>query len=245
MLNKICILLFILTAELFSQKIITIYHKPTNDVMAKFENDFMETILNLYNKKNTNDKIEFNHIKVDTYKVLFDKMKDKKRHDICSISSITITMDRMKDYDFSIRYLKDNHVVIRNTKFEKVDIKEAKVGYLKNSLYEDSFLFIKNKYPNIIGIEYDKTKDVIKALETNLIDYQFASGIIAFIRPNREIVEELPLNRSRGYGIIYPKGSALKEKLDPTIKYFLTSPKYFALIAKHFGEELLSYYKTI
>ena len=239
------VLYFFVNILLFSQSEITVYTTKTNTMMTSFENDFFTEIIILYNKKNKHESLTFHVKNVSNFPKLFKKMKVEDNHLICGISSVSILKDRLQYFDFSKRYLKENQVLIRNTNYAKKVFNKSTVGYFKNSLNSAAFMFIKKKYPGIKSIEFKKKSDAISALEKNKIDFQIVFGLNPFIKDNREIVEEIPNFNSKGFGIIYPKGSQLKKKLDPIINYYTTSNRYYSLIKRHFGEKLLAYYVTI
>jgi ABC-type amino acid transport substrate-binding protein len=47
------------------------------------------------------------------------------------------------------------------------------------------------------------------------------------------------------FGILLPKNSKLKEKIDPIIKYYVKTSRFYQLVKKYFGEDASNYFKNL
>ena len=243
--SNILIVLILLTLS-FSQESVTVYFKYSNEKSIAFEKQFMEEIKKLHNARHKKSPITLKFTELSGYKELFSKIdKPSSPNLVCAISSITITKNRLLKYDFSYRYLKINQAIIKNTKSKLKDFNNAKFAYLENSIHQEAFNLLKKQYPKIRGISYKTSKEIKNELDNKKFNYQIADGIVAFINENREIVTELSFFKTDGYGIIYPKNSQLKKRLESAIRYFVSTSKYFQLIKKHFGNNAFKYYKSL
>jgi hypothetical protein len=242
-----CLLIsFCIASVVCTQEVITVYYKYSNDKSIGFESQFMEEIKKLHNIRHKKNPISFKFIEQSDYKKIFNQIDNAKpMNKICGISSLTITEDRLIKYDFSYRYLKINQAIIKHKRHDAQDFNTAKFAYLENSIHEEAFYLLKKQYHQIIGIPYKSSKEIKDDMDKKKFNYQIADGIVAFINENREIATELSFFQTEGYGIIYPKNTILKEQLDPAIKHFVSTKRYFDLIKEHFGEKAFEYYKDL
>lgn len=161
------------------------------------------------------------------------------------ISSVSITDERKESYDYSIPYFESTNMIlvkegspIKNA----LDLTDKKVA-VQVSTTADILM------ADIMGIDntnlkrFDSNAVALMELDKGGVDAVVAD--IAIVReylknnPNKKLISILdPANfGSEYYGILFPKGSELKAKLDPAIKTVLENGAYTELYKKWFGEE--------
>ncbi|WP_240633342.1 basic amino acid ABC transporter substrate-binding protein [Paenibacillus montanisoli] len=161
------------------------------------------------------------------------------------ISSISITDERKQTYDYSMPYFESINVIMVK---EGSDIKSA--------------LDLKGKK---VAVQSGTTADILmtgimgegntdlKKFDNNAVallelDQGGADAVVADIAIVRDYIKKNPDKKyvevsdttnftPEYYGILYPKGSDLKAKLDPAIKAVIENGKYAELYKKWFGEE--------
>ncbi|RKP50035.1 basic amino acid ABC transporter substrate-binding protein [Cohnella endophytica] len=175
---------------------------------------------------------------------LLESVKQGKEYD-AGISSITISDDRKKTYDFTIPYFESTNMILTK---EGSDIKSA--ADLKGKKVAVQGATTGDKL--MTGIMGEGNKN-LKRFESNALALLELSSngvdaVVADIAIVNEYVKNNPgkkfvgiLDRtnfeSEYYGIAFPKGSELKELLDPAIKTVLESDTYKEIYAKWIGGE--------
>ncbi|WP_379128250.1 basic amino acid ABC transporter substrate-binding protein [Paenibacillus sp. sgz500958] len=161
------------------------------------------------------------------------------------ISSVSITDERKETYDYSIPYFESTNMIMVK---EGSDIKSAldlkdKVVAIQGATTADDLM------SGIMGV--DNTN--LKRFDSNAValmelDAGGADAVVADIAIVREYIKNNPDKKFVGivdpdnfgseyYGILYPKGSELKAKLDPAIKAIMDNGKYAEIYKTWFGEE--------
>lgn len=161
------------------------------------------------------------------------------------LSSVSITDERKETYDYSIPYFESTNMIMVK---EGSDIKNAldlkdKVVAIQGATTADDLM------SGIMGVDngnlrrYDSNTVALMELNAGGADAVVAD--IAIVReymknnPDQKFVgiEDRENFGSEYYGILYPKGSELKAKLDPAIKKILENGKYAEIYKSWFGEE--------
>lgn len=161
------------------------------------------------------------------------------------ISSVSITEDRKQSYDYSVPYFESTNMIlvkegspIKNA----MELKDKKVGVQVSTTAETL----------MIGIMGNDNTD-LKRFETNTLALlELDSGGVDAVVADNAIVQDYVKNNpdkkftaipdpanftSEYYGILLPKGSELKAKLDPAIKTVIENGKYAEIYKQWFGEE--------
>lgn len=161
------------------------------------------------------------------------------------ISSVSITDERKETYDYSIPYFESTNMIMVK---EGSDIKSAldlkdKVVAVQGATTADSLM------SKIMGVDNGDLKrydsNAVALMELNAGG---ADAVVADIAIVNEYIKNHPKEKLTGivdkenfgseyYGILYPKGSELKAKLDPAIKAIIENGKYAEIYKTWFGEE--------
>ncbi|WP_346010359.1 basic amino acid ABC transporter substrate-binding protein [Paenibacillus sp. SYP-B3998] len=161
------------------------------------------------------------------------------------IASVSITDDRKQSYDYSAPYFEStNMILVKEGSPIKsaLDLKDKKVA-VQISTTADILM------TKILGADNKSLKRLdnntlgLMELDSNGVDAFVAD--IAIVReyvknnPNKKfVVISDPQNFvSEYYGILLPKGSELKAKLDPAIKKVIENGAYAKVYKKWFGQE--------
>jgi len=161
------------------------------------------------------------------------------------ISSVSITDERKETYDYSIPYFESTNMImvqegsdIKNA----LDLKDKKVA-VQGATTADELM------SGIMGVDNPN----LKRFDSNAVALMELNGggvdaVVADIAIVREYMKNNPKQKLVGlvdtdnfgaeyYGILYPKGSKWKEKLDPAIKKIMENGKYAEIYKTWFGEE--------
>ncbi|MNW39347.1 amino acid ABC transporter substrate-binding protein, PAAT family [Fontibacillus panacisegetis] len=161
------------------------------------------------------------------------------------VSSISITDERKQSYDYSIPYFESTNMILVKEDSPiagALDLKDKKVA-VQLSTTADSLM------AGIMGND----SPLLKRFDSNAIallelDSGGVDAVVADIAIVREYMKNNPDKKFKGildpeqfsaeyYGILFPKGSELKAKLDPAIKKVLENGTYTEVYKKWFGEE--------
>jgi len=161
------------------------------------------------------------------------------------LSSVSITDERKETYDYSIPYFESTNMIMVK---EGSDIKSAldlkdKVVAVQGATTADDLM------SGIMGVDNGN----LKRFDSNAVALMELNGggadaVVADIAIVREYMKNNPDQKLTGildkenfgseyYGILLPKGSELKAKLDPAIKAVLENGKYAEIYKNWFGEE--------
>ncbi|MDQ0114155.1 basic amino acid ABC transporter substrate-binding protein [Paenibacillus harenae] len=161
------------------------------------------------------------------------------------ISSISITDERKQSYDYSIPYFESTNMIMVKEDSPvqgAVDLKDKKVAVQSSTTAETLMVGIMGgDNPDLK--RFDSNAVALLELDTGGVD-----AVVADIAIVREYLKNNPDKKFKGildpehfapefYGILFPKGSELKAKLDPAIKAILENGTYTEIYQKWFGEE--------
>ncbi|NHW36989.1 basic amino acid ABC transporter substrate-binding protein [Paenibacillus aceris] len=161
------------------------------------------------------------------------------------ISSVSITDERKQSYDYSIPYFEStNMILVKEGSPIKsaTDLKDKKVA-VQISTTADTLMTKIMGESNKSLKRLDNNTLALMELENNGVD-----AVVADIAIVREYVKNNPTKKfvtisdptnfeSEYYGILLPKGSELKAKLDPAIKKIIENGAYAKVYKKWFGQE--------
>ena len=239
--------LLIYYVSLFQEKSITVYVRDTKS--SNFNVKLGTTIVNLYNKRNP-DKLNVKFKKISSFANSFDLFRKEKGNDsILYINSLTITDERKKEFDFSIGYFPVRAAIItlNDSPLNNNNIFQNKLifGVIKKTSFNIDFVkqFADKKNHNIKM--FNDIFALHKALKSKQIDYYIGDALEAWYFKNRKLIEILYDAPFQKYGILYPKGSKLKKKLDPIIKYLIHSPNFFTMVKKSFPSLEAKYFNLV
>ncbi|WP_025698571.1 transporter substrate-binding domain-containing protein [Paenibacillus forsythiae] len=160
------------------------------------------------------------------------------------LSAVSITDKRKLTYDFSVPYFESTNMILVK---EGSDIKSAldlkdKTVAVQTATTADELM------TKIMGVgntklkRYDSNTVAMMDLDSGGADAVVADIAIVkeYIKNNPKMklvgIKDTPNFGSEYYGILYPKGSELKAKLDPAIQKVIENGKYEEIYKKWFGE---------
>lgn len=206
------------------------------DKITGFDIDFLAEVM-----KEADIDYDIKNIGWDT---MLESVKQGKEYK-GGISSVSITDERKETYDFSAPYFEStNMIMVREDSPVKnaLDLKDLNVA-VQGATTADTLM------SGIMG----QTSSNLKRFDSNtlaLMDLAKggADAVVADVAIVREYIKNNPDNKLVGildptnfeseyYGIIFPKGSDMKSKIDPAIKKVIENGKYAELYKKWFGEE--------
>jgi polar amino acid transport system substrate-binding protein len=174
---------------------------------------------------------------------LFASVKQANEIDM-GISSVTINDDRKKTYDFTKPYFESTNLIMvkkGSTVKSAQDLKNLKVAVQGATTADDIMK----------GIKGEKSTD-IKRFESNALafmemDKGGVDAVVADIAIINDYVKNNPGKNyiaipdssfpSEYYGLLLPKGSKVKAKLDKATKAVLNNGEYAKVYKKWFGTE--------
>ncbi|WP_276357891.1 transporter substrate-binding domain-containing protein [Cohnella caldifontis] len=161
------------------------------------------------------------------------------------ISSVSITDERKQTYDYSIPYFESTNMIMskKGSGYKSaLDIKDKKVA-VQNGTTADIIMSEIMGKDNTNLKRFESNTLAFTELEKNGVD-----AVVADIAIVGEYLKQHPDKDFEGvkdeanfpseyYGILLPKGSELKSKLDPAIKKVLENGMYKEIYKKWIGEE--------
>ena len=122
--------------------------------------------------------------------------------------------------------------------------KIKRIGATKQSIYERTGIMLAKKYDFQLVI-INPLKNYEDLIREGEIDAYIGDSNIPWFSKNRKklyYIKEAPVTH---YGIMYPKGSGLRNKLDPYVQYFLKSPSYYKLVRKYLVKDANLYFRKL
>ncbi|MCB0279137.1 MAG: transporter substrate-binding domain-containing protein [Calditrichaeota bacterium] len=231
-MKKIALVL-LMVLSVSSQKEIQVIFNSENTKLVRFELDLIKDLIDEYGKmKNTNFKIKYKGVK--TFKSGFTMLLDSDKDATLVINGISITDERLKTYDFSEPYMINKYSLMSRKDFDfKNDGKTMKVAYQAGSIYEGMMNKIKQIFP-CKGVALANTSECVEKLQDRKVDMIFGDFVDSWIF-GINVVQHVDESKIDRYGIMYKKGSTLKQDLDKVFDQYKTSAKYKTLLKKHFG----------
>ena len=234
----------------FAQKDTIHTYLVIDSTVQDFDRDLIGYILDLYQKHTEDEKI-FKFYNPKTFNESFTKLDDPKiKHNSLSINELTITKKRLEKYDFSYPYFPISQAIItyKTSKIDSLsldDLDGFRLAVPKSTLHEELSIQLRDQY-NVKRVLVNEMQRYSDLYVQGKIDGFMSDAIVAWKnRKKYKVLMYLDEFSVDNFGILFPKGSRLKQELDPIIKYFVRSKTFYALIEKHFGVETLVYFKKI
>lgn len=206
------------------------------DKLVGFDVDFIAAVMK---------EAGLNYTLVNTgWDPMLEYVKQGKEYD-AGISSVSITEERKKTYDYTSPYFESTNMILVNegsTITNALDLKDKKVG-VQISTTADTIMTGIMGQGNSNLKRFDSNTLALIELEKNGVDAVVADNMIV-----GEYIKHNPAKKFVGindkdnfigefYGILLPKGSELKQLLDPAIKKVLESGEYNEIHKSWFGQE--------
>lgn len=161
------------------------------------------------------------------------------------VGSITITAERAKKVDFSKPYLPIRMVLFARTgrigQGELTGTLRGKtLGALAGSTGVTRIAQLQKDVPELAAKSYADYDALFGAL---LASNPEIDGVVTdvthyWVLSQKEKLEIVaPMSEEQGLGIVLPKGSAWRSKVDAFLDEFRSTPGYFQLVRRYFGKE--------
>jgi glutamine transport system substrate-binding protein len=174
---------------------------------------------------------------------MLESVRQGKEYD-AGISSVSITDERKETYDFSVPYFESTNMILTSASspiFNALDLLEMKVA-VQTATTADIIMSELMGKDNSNLKRFESNALAILELENNGVDAVVADNMIVgeYIKnnPDKDFVGIFDSENFAGeyYGILFPKGSDLKAKLDPAIKAVIENGTYAVIYEKWFGQ---------
>ena len=206
------------------------------DKIVGFDIDFLDAVM-----KEAGLKYKLTNTGWDTMLASVKQGTDYKM----GISSVSITEERGLTYDYSIPYFESTNMIMVKEGSEiksALDLKDKKVA-VQNATTADTLMSDIMGATNKNLSKYDNNVLALMELDKGGVD-----AVVADVAIVREYMKNNPTKKFDGildtanfgaeyYGILLPKGSDLKAKLDPAIKAVIENGTYATVYEKWFGEK--------
>jgi len=162
-----------------------------------------------------------------------------------AVSAITINEKRKQTYDFSFPYFQSTHMILvpEGSDIQNANDLEGKVVGVQNGttgqaavekLFGEENENIKKFENSVVAIMELLNGGVDAVVTDNTVVNEYLKN-----NPDKNLVgiEDLNNFESEFYGLMFPKDSELKEKLDPAIKEVIENGTYAEIYKKWFGKE--------
>lgn len=206
------------------------------DKISGFDVDFLKAVM-----KEAGLKYKLHNTGWDT---MLESVKQGTEYD-AGLSSVSITDKRKESYDFSVPYFESTNMILVKKGSDiknALDLKDKKVA-VQGTTTADVLMSGIMGQNNTNLKRYDSNAVALLELDKKGVD-----AVVADIAIVREYIKNNPKKKFKGildaenftseyYGILYPKGSDLKAKLDPAIKKVLDNGEYAKIYKKWFGKK--------
>ncbi|WP_243388293.1 basic amino acid ABC transporter substrate-binding protein [Bacillus kexueae] len=162
-----------------------------------------------------------------------------------AISGITINDDRKETYDFSKPYFQSTHMIVfkEGTEISSAqDLEGMKVGVQNGTTGQAAVeKVVGANNPNIS--KYENTAVAFMALANGDVEAVVTDNVVAneYVKNNPdakvEAIEDPENFESEFYGLMFPKGSELKEKFDEALTKVIENGTYAEIYKEWFGTE--------
>jgi glutamine transport system substrate-binding protein len=205
------------------------------DQIVGFDIDFLDAVM-----KEAGLEYTLTNIGWDT---MLESVKQGKEYK-AGISSVSITEERRQTYDYSIPYFDSVNMILTkedSTITNALDLKDKKVA-VQNSTTADIIMTEIMGKDNTNLKRFESNAIALLELDSGGVDAVVADhSVLNFYiknNPNKNFKGVYDKEKFGGeqYGILLPKGSDLKAKLDPAIKKVLENGKYAEIYKSWFVE---------
>lgn len=136
-----------------------------------------------------------------------------------AISTITITENRQKHFDFSDSYYIENIAIVfhtDNTATNVLDLSKKKIACQLGSIVQ---IWLEQNVKNAEIITTDSNPQAIESLKSGYVDYVLIDAIQGdhFSKNNPELSYKVIAKSENGYAIAFKKGSPLKEQVNKAL----------------------------
>lgn len=207
------------------------------------EETMFRDIIKLYNSKHNADlKIKMNKIfQARDLKAVIDSAKNEY---LAVMSSLTITDERKKWASFSTPYLPIKETLFSTKqKFTEIptSLKNKRISYFLHTTEQRVIKKLVNR-DSIIPVDASSIEMKKDLINDGLADYFISDNVILLSIKNIVPVIDLDIHKNLNYGIVYPKNSILKRMLDPIIKYYIKSDRFYKRLDQFSDKKTADYF---
>jgi len=175
---------------------------------------------------------------------MLESVKQGTAYD-AGISAVSITDDRKLTYDYTVPYFESRNLILvpeGSSVKNALDLMDKRVA-VQLSTTADILMSEMMGQDNANLKRFDSNAVALMELDSGGVDAVVADFAIVWEyienNPDKKYVSIMDTENftPEYYGILLPKGSELKAKLDPAIKAVLENGKYAEVYKKWFGEE--------
>ena len=136
------------------------------------------------------------------------------------ISAITMSPERIKNFDFSKTYYTDSMSIVfpKSLPIEnESELRGKKIACQIGSTME---MWLKRHVPDVQITAMDNNNQVIEALKAGHVDGVFVDSAqsVAFSKKNPDLFYKQIAKADNGYGVAFKKGSSLKELINKALE---------------------------
>ena len=195
--------------------------------------NWQKELIKLYSKS-IDKKIKQNYKGIKEFEDHFKFIDAAKEDNILSIDAISILKSRTENYDFSVPYMVNKYALIARKKYIlKNNDKKVKVAYQTGTVYEETIETIGKLFP-IVPIPQKSPKRSVKSLKDRNVDLIYTDFVDSWSF-NLKVVQIINPDQKDEYGMMFKKGSKLKDEINIIYNSYIKSAAYLKLIKSHFG----------
>ena len=197
-------------------------------VLKGFDIDLARLIAKQLNKEAIFENMQFSTILPAT----------QSGHVDAAISTITITLEREKNFDFSISYYVESLAMVYADNAPIAKASQLPGKKIACQLGTTMEVWLKEHAPHTEIITFDSNPQAIEALKAGHVDGVFIDGVQAtiFSKKNVNLSYSMLAQSDTGYGVAVKKGSPLKDEINAALKALENNGELSALKKKWFGE---------
>jgi hypothetical protein len=228
---------------------ITVFLGKPENKLIQFEMEFLNKVVELYNLKHPK-KLYLKTIKYKSYQDVYVNIGTFKNKDdlVIGICASTIFIDKVYNerYQFSKPFLPVKSAFIGSSKIKFKKGKKYTLSIVKGVPQYRQMSEVVKSAGYTFKVDSVRSYDDMHEHVSKKISHGYIGDTIdAWLNDDLKIVYEIQKKHSY-FGFLYQSGSTLKETLDPTIKYLQSSPIYYRILRKYFGNNFKNYYvKTL
>ena len=218
-------------------------------IMDDIERQILTHVIDIKNKKeNTHYTYQIKALPFDQiFHYLNYKTIGDKKHTVLAISTITVTDERKKQFDFSVPYIPAKSVIFTSAKNKEISSTSwmapgSVIGVQKKTTHESVLNTLLKQYP----IKKETSPDyghLMQRLLDDKIVYMLGDNVEIWNDTSLRILYTLDFQKGTDIAIMYPKGSKLKDEFDKYLKYYIHSSKFFQLIRDKYGSDVSKYFR--
>lgn len=236
------IICLILLGTLFGQEKIKVVFNGNKTKLAKFEVKYIRDLLAVYEKE-FNKEVNILYSGIKDFNNNFKILDASRKDNTVVINNITITEDRQKKYDFSIPYIYNKYALLsRKDYFDAFNSQKTRIAVVKGSQVE-SFVADLMKEMECSLSTFSGISAAVDALQAKQIDIIVDDYITSWVYDLR-VVRVFKPQLSNEFGLMFNKGSRLKQELDHVIRKYQKTIKFRQLIKQHFGVHAKNFFKV-